>query len=143
MKTKMILIVAVGFAIFSCSNRQDSSSSDEISGAYAREYFFKVVNPETGSELGMRRIRDTIFIKPFEYGYEVSNRKWKRNDYDKDGWKSMEHSDDRPITKYKALFHSADSILTSETTSQSLYLDLRKKQLYKGKQSNISYKQVK
>ena len=97
MKRGLAFLITVGLTVLACGTKEHSKSADEISGTYVREHSFKVVNPETGAEIGMRMIRDTIFIEPIENGYEVSNRKWRLNDYDKDGWQSMEHSDDRPI----------------------------------------------
>lgn len=115
MKTKMILIVAVGFAIFSCSNKRDSDSNDQISGAYAREYSFKVTNLETGAEIGMRTIRDTILIEGTEEKYKVSNRKWLKNDYDIEEWRSMKHSADRPFESYTAIVNNVENSLVSPT----------------------------
>ncbi len=68
-----ILLVSFGFTILSCGKGRDSTSTDEICGAYVREYSFNVVNQETGDVAGMRTIRDTIFIRPIDNGYEVSN----------------------------------------------------------------------
>ena len=64
MKTRLILIVTVGFVNVPCPSINDNTSAeDEISGAYTREYSFKVINQETGNEIGTRTIRDTIFIR--------------------------------------------------------------------------------
>ena len=116
MKTNMTFIVAVGFAICSCGNGRGSGSSDEITGAYSREYSFKVLNPETGNEVGMQTIRDTIFIRASESGYQVSNRKWKLNDYDKEGWRNMEHSDDRPILTVAVIYNQRDQTLSANSS---------------------------
>ena len=62
------------------------ATQDEISGAYVHEYSFKVVNPETGTEIGLRTVRDTIFIRLAAVNFELSNRKWAKNDYDNRGW---------------------------------------------------------
>jgi hypothetical protein len=140
MKTNMTLIVAVGLAISSCSNGRDSDSNG-INGAYAREYSFKVVNPETGSEIGMRTIRDTIFIRPVESGYEVSNSKWSLNDYDKDGWQSMEHDEDYSMPTFQATFNSVDGSLESGSMPH-LFLDLERRQLYKDKGREKPYQKI-
>src|SRR6478752_2992819 len=100
MKQSLTIIVAVGFLIASCTRGKDTSSSGDISGAYAKEYSFKVVNQETGTEIGMRTIRDTIFIQSAEIGYIVSNKKWTLNDYDREGWQNMEHSENRPMQTF-------------------------------------------
>ncbi len=140
MKTNMTLIVAVGFAIFSCSSGRDSGSNDEISGTYVREYSFKVLNPETGNEVGMRTIRDTIFIRSIESGYEVSNRKWRLNGYDKEGWQSMAHSDERPIPLFTAALDLDDKSLVSNE-GKILHFELDNESVYWREESK--YKKVK
>ncbi len=142
MKNKMFFIVAVGFAIFSCGNGGGSGSSDEISGAYTREYSFKVVNPETGSEIGMRTVRDTIFIRSAENDYEVSNNKWRLNNYDDEGWSDMTHADDRPMSTFKATFNSDEELLRAEAMPD-LFFYLENGQLFKGKNRDKAYKKVK
>src|SRR6266705_6026150 len=105
MKSNFILIVTVGFAMTSCGPRENHSNSDwEIAGSYTKEYSFKVTNTNSGDEVGMSTIRDTIFIKPKQTGYEISNNKWRLNDYDKEGWQNMEHSEDHPLRTYQATF---------------------------------------
>src|SRR5258705_6410530 len=115
MKHSLTLIVAVGFAICSCTRGQNTDSYDEISGAYAREYSFKVVNPETGAEIGMRTVRDTIFVQYIKTDCEVTNRKWRLNDYDIEGWQSMEHDEDRPMPMFLGRFNSIDSTMIFES----------------------------
>jgi hypothetical protein len=137
----MIFIVAVGFGIFSCSRGQDSGSSEEISGVYVRQYSFKVVNSETGAEIGIRTIRDTIFIQTTENGYEVSNRKWKLNEYDKAGWQSMQHSEDRPVPTYQAIFNHSGNSLTSELMVP-LYIVANGKTLIRGTEDSLAYQKL-
>jgi hypothetical protein len=140
MKSKIAFIVAVGFAIFSCSKGRNADSSDEIPGAYAKEYSFKVVNQDTGDEIGMRTIRDTIFIRYVETDYEITNRKWRLNDYDIEGWQSMEHDEDSPTPTFIGRFNSADSTMIFESRPV-LHFDLRNSILYREK-STISYKKT-
>lgn len=142
MKSKMSFIFAVGFAIFSCSNGRDSGSGDEISGAYVREYSFKVAHPETGNVIGMRTVRDTIFIRSKEISYEVSNNKWRLNDYDKEGWQNMEHAEDRSMLTFQTTFNSTDGLLNSESMPH-LFLDLGRGQLYKDKSREKPYQRLK
>lgn len=141
MKLSITLVVAVGLAIGSCSRGRNTDSSDEISGTYFREYSFKVVNPENGAEIGMRTVRDTIFIKHSETDYEVSNKKWRLNDYDIEGWKSMEHSADRPFSAYRAEFDKTDHSVNAELTVP-LYLDVEGDRLYRGKKRTDPYYKV-
>lgn len=141
MKSGITFIVAVGFAIFSCSNEKGSGSGDEISGVYVREYSFKVVHPENGNEIGMRSIRDTIFINQVENGYEVSNNKWMLNDYDKEGWRNMEHAEDRSMATFLSKFDSVNNTFDSESMPL-LFLDLEKGQLYKDKSRKKLYQKL-
>lgn len=144
MKTNRILVVAVGFVIFSCGSSRDSGKSNDISGAYVRQYSIKVVNTETGGEIGMRTVRDTILIQPVDDGYEVSNRKWKLDDFDKEGWKNMEHSEDRPFPNYQSIFENGDSSLNPIQPGQgiSLHIDPSMKTVYKGMDRKGVYEKV-
>ena len=96
MITRFSFFVTVGLIAISCGSKERDTQTYNISGVYVREYSFKVIHPERGDTIGVRTIRDTIFIGQKNQYYEVSNRKWRLNDYDKEGWKSMEHDDDRP-----------------------------------------------
>lgn len=139
MKTKMIFTVAIGFAIFSCNGIRDSSSSDEISGAYAREYSFKVVKHETGGVIGSRVIRDTIFVHSKSGFVGISNHKWRMNDYDKVGWVTMAHDDDRPMIAYEGELENG---MISSPNHFPLYVNAESGQLWKDKGHQITYQKV-
>lgn len=124
------LFIVVGLVIFGCNTKEDKSV-DKISGVYVREYSFKVINPESAAEIGTRSIRDSIFILPVENGYQVSNRKWKKNDYDTEGWQSMEHSDDRPIATHFSTYDRNKFLLMGNELSQRLILDLKNERIIK------------
>ncbi|HEU5292167.1 MAG TPA: hypothetical protein VFU05_16065 [Cyclobacteriaceae bacterium] len=141
MNIKLILTVTVGFAICSCNPGRDSGTNDKITGSYTREYSVKVVHPETGNVVGMRTIRDTIFIRPTKNGYDVSNNRWMLNDYDRESWQSMEHSEDHPLRTYQATFDPTDNSLNAEFM-MPLYLDQNKQKLYKDKEGNSAYERV-
>lgn len=97
MKKRCGFFVVIGSLLFSCGTPRDHSDvNDEISGTYAREYSFKVINQETGIEIGMRTIRDTIIVRSLDSGFEITNSKWQLNQYDKEGWQNMKHMDNRP-----------------------------------------------
>ena len=141
MKRGLGVTVAVGIVVFACGTKDHSRSNDEISGTYVREYSFKVVNLETGNEIGFRTIRDTIFVNPKKNEYEVSNNKWRLNDYDNEGWRNMAHTEDRPMPTYIAAFAPSDSSLNAEHILQ-LYLDLIEGYLYKGKKGDTRFRRV-
>lgn len=123
MKIKSIAIVIVGCGLASCNSKeQKAEHSDNISGVYVREYSFKVLNTETGKEIGMRTVRDSIFIKPFEDKFEISNHKWANNDYDLARWRDMEHSDDRPKSTYLSTYDAKEKVLKTEN-QPALHID--------------------
>lgn len=139
------LLLAFGLLAFACSTNQESTSTDSIAGLYAREYSFKVVNAESGAEVGMRTVRDTIFVRTVGNEYEVSNRKWRKNDYDTEGWQSMEHSDDRPMSTYRATYIDQNGSLTTQQSSMAptLYFDASKQSISKSADHSQLYLRVK
>ena len=145
MTTKYFIIVILGFTIISCGSKEKASkASDRVAGAYAWEVSFPVTNLENGKEIGIGTIRDTIFIRPVEEGYEVSNRKWRLNDYDKEGWRSMEHSEDKPLPNYVAYFSEADASLRPKNSDMipPLYVDLSKQTIFRSKTDRQYYQKV-
>lgn len=136
------LILTIGFVVASCMSRENHSvKNDGISGDYVREYSFKVVNPEGGNEIGIATIRDTISVQQKDKDYQVTNSKWRLNDYDKEGWQNMEHADDRPMQDYVARFQSKDTVLVAESFP-IIYLNGLHLTLYKGKKGRNPYRMV-
>lgn len=121
MISRLLFIVTVGCSFSSCTSKE-KKMNDEISGTYVKEYSFVVTNPESGNEIGVRTIRDTIFIDLAENGYKVSNRKWKLNEYDKEGWQNMEHDEDRSIPTFTAKFDSEKKALI-DGSDQKFFLN--------------------
>jgi hypothetical protein len=136
------LSVTVGLAILGCITTE-KKSADQISGTYAREYSFKVNNPESRDEIGMRTIRDTIFVRVVQEGFEVSNSKWQKNDYDTEGWRSMIHSEDRPMPTYLATY--ADGRLNPQQPGLApiLYTDPSNQTISKSPDKTQPYQKVK
>src|SRR5688572_2441134 len=123
---RMILIGAGGLLIVSCNSGERSRlGENNASGVYVREYAIEISNPNTGEKLGMRQIRDSIFLKQREEGYEVSNRKWRMNDYDQEGWVSMAHADDRPMPTFLASYDETSHSLNPKggNVSQALFIE--------------------
>jgi hypothetical protein len=104
MTRKIISVCLVSLAISACSpdNQSGSTKDDNVLGVYVLEQAVEVRHPESGDLIGMRQIRDSIFIEPADDGYKVTNRKWRMNDYEKEGWVSMDHADDRPFPGFVA-----------------------------------------
>ena len=122
---KNFTFALAGLLLVACSsgNRQ---GNDGVSGVYVRQYSNEVTNPETNQRIGMRTISDTIFVRPLNDEIEVSNHKWMMNDYDKEGWRDMTHSDDRPKSTYSAIFDNVKSSLTSKDGT-TLFVDKEKR----------------
>lgn len=126
MKEQMILLALVANLVVSCSTKRNQFSSNEISGTYAREYIFEV---------------DTISIISIDEGYEVSNNKWKLNDYDDEGWQNMEHAEDRPFLNYLADYIQKDSALISRL-NPSLIFYIGNSFLYTDKDRLVKYYRI-
>jgi hypothetical protein len=134
MKISTVFSLIVGLLVFSCGLKNNHFESGRISGIYVREYTFKVINLESGTEIGMRTIRDTIIIRSMKTDYEVSNNRWSLNDYDQDGWKNMEHAEDRPFPTYTAAYEPETASLKAVgITGSTIYLNLELSQLYRAK----------
>lgn len=142
MTTKYLINVILGFTIISCTSKE--KAQDQISGTYALEVSFPVKNLQSGKEIGASTIRDTIIIQLVGDGYAVSNRKWKLNDYDKEGWQRMEHSEDRPLPDYIADFIEEDAILRSRHSDliAPLYVDIPKQTIFRSKIERRDYHKV-
>jgi hypothetical protein len=141
MKGAMIFLVTVGFFISCVSREKHSKSETEIVGTYVREYSFKAIDPETGHELGVSTVRDTIFIRSKLNGIEVANNKWMLNDHGRQGWRNMEHSENRPMETYHVKFDPADNSLNAES-HPTLHFDFEKGLLYVGKKLDFPYHKV-
>jgi hypothetical protein len=142
---KLIQLCAVGIVAISCGPKDNGLSNDSASGVYVREFSHEVVNVNSGSKIGMAKVRDTIFVQEADNGYVVSNHKWRLNDFDQDGWVSMEHSESRPLPTFQASFDKTSSMLVAENelVSHPLYFDSENKKLYKGKSKELEYLKVK
>ncbi|MBA4056152.1 MAG: hypothetical protein C0490_15665 [Marivirga sp.] len=144
MTLRLILICAGALGIASCSTKENNGNSNLATGVYVREYSFEVTNPETGLKIGMRQVRDSIFVQPGNDAYQVSNRKWRMNDYDNEGWVSMAHADDRPLPTFLASYDANTNSLNSNNSnvSQTIVLDTENEKLYKGKPDDKPYIKV-
>ena len=145
MTLKMILFGVGSLAIVSCNSSEKSYiSGNDVSGVYVREYAIDVTHPETGNNIGMRKIRDTIFIEPADNNYLISNRKWRINDYDQEGWVSMEHAEDRSMPTFFASYDETAKILnpTDKNISPAISIDNKKGKLFKGSSKDFEYLKI-
>lgn len=145
MALKESLIFAGALSIASCGTNGDRpGSTADASGTYVRAYAFEITNPESGKKVGIRQVRDSIFIERNDNGFEVSNRKWCMNDYDQEGWVNMEHADDRPLPSFVASYDPASGSLTSQNhnINESFFLDEDNVKLFRGQVHDIEYIKV-
>jgi hypothetical protein len=105
----------VGVSIcYSCGNAERASGRDSIAGTYVREYSREILNQISGNKLGMRTVRDTLYITSAGDTYKIENRKWSMNDYDNVGWQDMRHSESGPMPSFNASYDEASKTLKSE-----------------------------
>lgn len=131
--------------LVSCNSEGNSDlASEDAAGIYVREYAVEITNPNSGDKIGMRKIRDSIFIEKQDNVYKVTNRKWRMNDYDQEGWVSMEHADDRPLPTFLASYDKTSSELLpkGKTVSHSIFLDHENGKIFKNKSRDIEYLKV-
>jgi hypothetical protein len=142
MEKIFILISLCFFILFSCENKTSSNTKSDITGAYFRDYSFEVKNMSTDQVVGIQNVRDTIFIKEKENGYEVSNAKYRMNDYDQNGWISIGGTEKLPT--FQATFDQTDnSLLPVQNQFVSpIYFDLNKEVLFKNNDRNYPYQKV-
>lgn len=86
----------------------------------------------------MAALRDTIIITKVSDGYQVNNRKWKKNEFDQEGWVKQEHDAVKP---YRGNFDESTRTLNSEPVGlfPILQFDTEAKHLRKG-EGKIVYK---
>ena len=142
LKVTLFFVVCVSFA--ACNSAEKASSEENIAGVYVREFSHEIINTNSGDKVGLRRVRDTILVEHTDDGYLISNRKWKLNDYDQEGWVSMKHAEDRPLPTFEASFDATSNSLIADDQllSYPLFVDSERKRLYKGKDKNVAYTKV-
>jgi hypothetical protein len=128
--------------VLASCERKPFRSEEKIAGVYARETSFEVKHLETGKTLGRSTIRDTIFINEHQQGFQVSQAKWRLNDFDQQGWQNQQHAEDRPSPPYQAIFDPVDRSLQPTSSGLPLYVDLENGQVFKSKNRHQVYLKV-
>ena len=132
--------------LVSCNSESNSNSaSADASGVYVREYAIEVTNPNSGVKIGMRQIRDSIFVYRQGDEYKIENHKWRLNDYDQEGWVSMEHADDRSLPTFLASYDEVSLQLhpKDQNVSHPIFLDQENGKMFMNKSKDIEYLRVK
>jgi hypothetical protein len=143
MTLRTILIFAGTAVMVSCgTNDHKVASTSDASGIYVREYTVEVNNPETGDKVGMRQIRDSIFIERAENGYQVSNCKGRMNDYDQEGWVSLSHAEDRPLPTFFASYDDKSGALRPDNSGFMQPIFIERGRLFKDRNKELAYQKV-
>jgi hypothetical protein len=149
MKKLLIIICSGCYYLASCDNTTSSETKkengplmNEIVGAYVRDYSFEVKNMSTDQVVGIKSVRDTIFIKEKENGFEVSNSKHRMNDYDQDGWIEITGTERMPT--FQATYDQLDNSLVPVQNPYvaPVYFDSNNDVIYKDKDRNHPYQKV-
>jgi len=139
MKAIQLLIIPA-VSLVACDSQNHKQSSDDIAGTYVMEKTYEVRHEATGEPVGMATLRDTIIITKISDGYEVKNRKWKKNEFDEEGWVKQEHGSS---PSYNAKFEESTHTLNSQVFGMfaPIEIDRSRNVLIRGK-SRIEYTKV-
>jgi hypothetical protein len=146
---KYILFASLCTLILSsCENNSTVSNENkninkDIKGAYVRAYSYEVKNMSTDQVVGIRSVRDTIFIREKENGFEVSNSKHRMNNYDQDGWIEITGTESMPT--FQATYDQLDNSLVPVQNPfvAPVYFDSDNDVMYKDKDRSHPYQKVK
>lgn len=138
---RVVCISMVAFASYGCGH-VDASGSGVVAGTYVREYSREILNQLSGEKVGMRTVRDTLYITSTGDGYKVANAKWRMNDYDNDGWKNMEHGENGPWPVFQAKYDESAKSLTADPAGAVPSLVFENNTISVGDKSDIKYHKV-
>jgi hypothetical protein len=137
----IFVMLLSGLIISSCSADKEGAAS--ISGTYVNMYSADVMNPETGELWGRRTIRDSLFIKQREAYFEISNRKWMHNTYDRKGWVTSMQGETESIQTYVTKFDSDQHALVPITLNDGPPLFIEGRKIFLGKAKALTYVKTK
>ncbi len=134
------IIFSIATMLLGCDNKNKQPLSDEIAGTYAAERQGVQTHAFSDKVLGNFFIRDTIFIKQIENGYEITNHRWRNTDYDTMGWR---REYENAMKTHTVTFDKTDSALRSAMSFYApIYLDLENKRLYLSSKRTNPYNKV-
>jgi len=142
MMTRVISFL-IGVSIcYGCGGNSDNTNSGEnsIAGIYVREYSSEILNQLNGNNMGMRTVRDTIYVISAGDMFTVKNAKWSMNDYDQVGWRNMEHGESRPLPTFTAEYNESSRTLSSGSAPELVISEDRKLSI--GGKSEITYAKI-
>jgi hypothetical protein len=139
---KRLALFLLGTSICCACETAETSADDSIEGIYVREYSREILNQLSGNKVGVRTVRDTLYISPSGNGYRIANARWRMNDYDNDGWQNMEHAEGGPWPSFDATYDSNSKSLNPETTGGAPSLVVDDRMISVGGKSDIVYNKV-
>ncbi len=143
MKQLIAYLLTAWSAMLSCgTSRDDAGGTADVAGTYVREYAFEVKHVGTGEVVGMCQVRDSIFIERSDKRYMISNRKWRMNDYDQDGWVNIAHSESRPLPTFVASYDEELGVLAPENARflQPIFVDGNR--LFRDTEKRVAYQRI-
>lgn len=137
---KKIILVLITATFISCN----PEPAEKIGGVYVRESVWQPRNINTGKVLGNATIRDTIFIIKMDEGYQVKNAKWRKNDYDINGWREVSFSEGK-IRPHQTKYDKKTQALISlePLLANDIYLDLKTGILFINIKKELTWKKIK
>lgn len=139
---KRLALFLLGTSICCACETAETSTDDSIAGIYVREYSREILNQLSGNKVGVRTVRDTLYISPSGNGYKIVNARWRMNDYDNDGWQNMEHAEGGPWPSFDATYDSNSKSLNAETTGGAPSLLVDDRRISVGGKSDVVYSKV-
>lgn len=134
------IICVIVTMLSGCNNSKKDSLSGEITGVYVSERQGVETHAFSDKVLGNFFVRDTIFIMEITNGYEITNHRWRKTDYDTMGWRRVYEN---AIKTHTVTFDKTDSALRSEMSFYPpIYVDLENKKLYRNSKRNNPYVKV-
>lgn len=138
----IFLVSACAWLVTSCSSSESKSKEDNVAGVYVREYSREILNQLSGNKVGMRTIRDTLYIREANTGYRISNSKWRMNDYDEEGWQNMEHGEAGPWPSFEATYDASRKSLNAKAITDAPSLLVEENMISVGGKSEIVFNKV-
>ena len=133
----------VGVSIcYACGNSESANENDSIAGTYVREYSREILNQLSGNKVGMRTVRDTLYITAAGDEYKIENSKWSMNDYDNEGWQNMKHGESGPLPIFNASYDKNSRTLSSDGNQAPPLVIAEDGKLSVGNKSEIAYVKV-
>ena len=131
-----------GVSICCACGNTGGKNEDSVAGTYVREYSNEILNQLSGDKVGVRTVRDTLYITSAGDGYSIENTKWSMNDYDNDGWQNMKHGESGPLPSFKASYDNSTRSLISDVSSVPPIVVGNDGKLSIGSKSEIAYVKV-